>query len=306
MLGDHFPLGIAVDGGEIYVVGHASQVLRGGTEAFLSKYDASGNETWTRHFGTESDDRACAVAIDSSGICVAGQTQPIYPSQPDANAFVRKFDRTGSEVWSRSLGAGRVPKGTGVAVGSDGVHLIYSLEDVPGIRIVNGTPVTAHVTENFMRKYDVNGNELWARQLSHGDGSPHYPYGVAADSGGAYTFGFGLVSRYYNGFVRGYSAIGEEIWTSQFGVTGAYGIAVDSSGVYVTGRGYLTVPKSDSDVILRKYDKSGKELWARQFGGTTEDCGIGITLDSRAVYVVGTVSNPPAVFLAKLNIGRNR
>src|SRR5262245_19168254 len=81
------PLGRAVDGdGNIYLAGTAGgalpgQTAAGGFDAFVRKYDAAGNELWTREFGTPGADSAEGVAVDATGVYVVGTVAGILPGQ---------------------------------------------------------------------------------------------------------------------------------------------------------------------------------------------------------------------------------
>ena len=61
------------------------------------RYDAAGNETWTRQFGTIDSEQAYGVATHSSGIYVAGETGGALGT-PIGNAdyFLRKYDPSGA------------------------------------------------------------------------------------------------------------------------------------------------------------------------------------------------------------------
>jgi len=65
-------------------------------------------------------------------------------------------------------------------------------------------------------------------------------------------------------------------------------IVSDSLGnVYITGKGY-NASKSCYDIIIAKYNNSGSLKWSRTWGGTSDDLGYGISLDtSNNVYVTG-------------------
>ena len=72
--------GISVDASGIYVAGFTNgtlpgQTSAGGRDAFVRKYDANGNEVWTRQFGSSSNDQAFGISVDASGIYVAGRTE---------------------------------------------------------------------------------------------------------------------------------------------------------------------------------------------------------------------------------------
>src|SRR2546426_243908 len=92
--------GIAVDASGVYVAGLTWDALPGQTsagsgDAFLRKYDASGNVLWTRQFGSSDVDQADNIAVDASGAYVAGDTAGAFPGQTSAggvDAFVRKYD----------------------------------------------------------------------------------------------------------------------------------------------------------------------------------------------------------------------
>src|SRR5437762_3541924 len=102
---------VAADG-NVYVVGdlpHAlpGQTSAGGVDAYVRKYDAAGAELWTRQFGTAVNDFPGGLAADASGVYVAGSTHGTLPGQTsagDEDAFVRKYDAAGTELWTRQFG----------------------------------------------------------------------------------------------------------------------------------------------------------------------------------------------------------
>src|SRR3989304_644994 len=58
---------------------------------------------WTRQFGTSSFDVAYAVAVDGSGVYVAGRTDGTLPGEMSAggdDAFLRKYGAEGTEAWA--------------------------------------------------------------------------------------------------------------------------------------------------------------------------------------------------------------
>src|SRR5205823_600611 len=67
--------------------------------------DAGGAELWTRQFGTAVNDFPGGLAADASGVYVAGSTHGTLPGQTsagDEDAFVRKYDAAGTELWTPS------------------------------------------------------------------------------------------------------------------------------------------------------------------------------------------------------------
>ena len=105
--------GVAADASGVYVAGtHRQALCRArppgiSVDAFVRRYDAGGNELWTRQFGTAGVDDAFGVAVDASGVYVAGVTSGTLPGQTSTgggDAFVRKYDAAGTEVWTRQFG----------------------------------------------------------------------------------------------------------------------------------------------------------------------------------------------------------
>ena len=120
--------GIAADAAGIYVTGSTTgtfpgQTSAGGQDGFVRKYDAGGNELWTRQFGSSSADQAVAVTVDASGLSVAGATGGALLGQITAggqDAFVRKYDASGTVLWTHQFGTPDSDSASGVAADDSG------------------------------------------------------------------------------------------------------------------------------------------------------------------------------------------
>src|SRR5438552_2202935 len=101
--------GMAADAdGNLYVAGQTSgelpgQKAAGMIDAFVRRLDPAGHEVWTRQFGSPERDEPKGMALDDTGnVYVVGQTFGSLPGQTSAggwDAFIRKYDRSGDEVW---------------------------------------------------------------------------------------------------------------------------------------------------------------------------------------------------------------
>jgi hypothetical protein len=114
-----------------------------------------------------------AVAADGS-VYVAGATVGTFPGQTSAgsvDAFVRKYDAAGAEVWTRQFGTTSGDQARGVAVAADGS---VSVAGVSG-------------NDTFVRKYDAAGAGVWTRQFDLA--SSVQAWGVAAAGGSVYVAG---------------------------------------------------------------------------------------------------------------------
>ncbi len=144
-------------------------------------------------------DEASGVAVDAHGnVLVVGYTDGALPGQKSAgwrDAFVRKYDPNGKELWTRQFGSTEDDTAFGVAVDAQGNVLVVG-------ETYNVLPAhkSAGRRDIFVRKYDPNGKELWTQQF----GSMGYDgaFGVAVDAQGNV-----LVVRGTGGavFVRKYS-----------------------------------------------------------------------------------------------------
>lgn len=82
---------------------------------------------WTVQFGSPSGDGAFGVSVDSSGAYVAGFTGGVLPGQTSAgltDAFVRKYDLNGIELWTRQFGSSSHDDSYAVSADSSGVYLV--------------------------------------------------------------------------------------------------------------------------------------------------------------------------------------
>jgi hypothetical protein len=286
----------------VYVAGFTSGVLpgqtnSGGIDAFVRKYDLDGNEIWTRQFGTSSTDDAWGIAVDVSGVYVAGTALGALPGQTNAGAFVRKYAVTGNEIWTRQFGSTWWDSASGITTDASGVYVVGW----------TASALQTYTAEAILRKYDISGNEIWTRQFGRlcpvapaGFGSlrPGDPLVIAADASGAYVAGtlwcFSGVGT--EPFVRRYDAHGNEIWTRLF-ATEAYdyagGIAVDATGVYVVG--WTRASTGESHAFVRKYDLDGNEIWTRPSLPVvccSQQAAKAVAVDASGVFVAGWYESP--------------
>ena len=265
---------VAADASGVYVAGSTDGTFPGQTyygdfDAFIRKYDADGNELWTRQYGTVGDDRAHGITADPFGVVVAGMTSGTLPGQTsagDVDAYVQKYDADGSLIWTRQFGTPGQEDSSGIGHDQTGLYVAGQTTGVfPG-------QTSSGNSDAFVRKYDVNGNELWTRQF----GTSSFDYlrrGLAVNASGIYPAGFtygvflGEVgSGDLDAFVRKYDAGGNSSWTVQFGSSMAdwtYGAAADQTAVYLTGFTEGVLPGQPnppwSDVFLVKVEERNNQ-----------------------------------------------
>src|SRR5262249_6420011 len=95
-------------------------------DAALSKVDASGNLSWTRHFQTSDVTENSGLAADGLGNAyVSGYTFGYSSAAniPGADVYLRKYDNAGTLLWSQQFGAGEL--GFGSSTSADGEGNVY-------------------------------------------------------------------------------------------------------------------------------------------------------------------------------------
>ncbi|HEY6757584.1 MAG TPA: SBBP repeat-containing protein [Nitrososphaera sp.] len=179
--------------GGVYVVGNTNgefpgQTNVGGSDSFIRKYNPDGDEIWTRQFGTSGGVSATGVSADSSGgVYVVGGTGDTFPGQTSeggGDAYIRKYNSDGDEIWTRQFGTSGVTEGNAVfADSSAGVYVVGLVDGTLPDQTSEGGEFDA-----FILKYNSDGDEIWTRQF--GTSGSDVANRVSADSsGGAYVVG---------------------------------------------------------------------------------------------------------------------
>jgi hypothetical protein len=123
-----FALAVSADG-KVAVAGSVEGALtnttaKGGTDSFVTLFEADGTELWTARRGATANDDVRAMAFTSDGkLIVAGKTESALSGQiaaGGADGYVRGYSKTGSELFTRQFGTGRDDAATALMVRDDG------------------------------------------------------------------------------------------------------------------------------------------------------------------------------------------
>jgi hypothetical protein len=174
--------------GNVFVAGHTSSPFDSESyDAFVSKYDSSGNLLWNRPFGAAGNDLALGASADNfgniyvTGSASSGRVGEIYP-----DAFLNKFDAEGNLLWSRRLATTDADLSFGVS--ADRAGNVY----ISGFTNGSLGGPNAGSSDAFVSKYDPLGDLIWIQQLGTADPNP--AAAVSAD---------GLGNVYFTGRTRG-------------------------------------------------------------------------------------------------------
>lgn len=276
--------------GSVVVVGTTrgtlpGQMNAGFADAWVRKFDALGNELWTRQFGVYGNDSANAVAVDAAGnIVVTGVVDGAFPGFTAGGGddlYVRKYDSAGNVVWTRQYSSTFVADEAGNAIAFDPAGNVY----VAGATQNNlGGPPLGGI-DAFIMKLDSAGTRLWTRNR----GGPYDDvfYGLAIDqSGNAYTAG--VIDRsgnYADALLEKHLGTNATDWSRQFDNVPISGTAVAAFSVAVDALGNaLVVGTGNSYFFLRKYSPAGVQLTQASYSESS--VATGVTVDSLGRIVI--------------------
>ncbi|MHC4405910.1 MAG: SBBP repeat-containing protein, partial [Planctomycetota bacterium] len=119
---------VAVDAfGNAYISGRTHGSLygpnAGHSDAFVTKYDSAGTLLWSQQIGTSSSDMSFAIALDAIGnVYISGRTDGSLggPNLGIPDAFLVKYDSSGTLLWSQQFGTSSSDTSTSVAVDASG------------------------------------------------------------------------------------------------------------------------------------------------------------------------------------------
>jgi hypothetical protein len=276
----------------------------------LKKYDKTGTFAWQSQFGapagspTRDTPLGVATGLDGS-VYVVGRTEQLtHLAEGTVDAFVRKYDAAGGELWTRQFDIWGWDEAFSVAVDSQG--LVYVLG-----RTQTEPPALAQ-TAAFLRKYDPSGDEAETHMIELG--SDYSVPTMAIDSEDNVIFA-GHVSTALpgqtafgnqDGFVAKYDGEGHELWTHQLGTAEhdsvtSITIAEDDS-IVIAGTTSGTLPGQPanagfSDAFVMKLDGGGKDLWTWQWGTVGPDVAQAVSAHRTTgdIYVAtfSTTYGPP-------------
>jgi hypothetical protein len=295
----------------------------GGTiDAFISKFASDGTLLWSTYLGGSSYDCGNAVSVDSNdNIIVTGYTGSIdFPTLSaydntynDINdAFITKFSSDGTLLWSTYLGGSSLDFGYAISVDSNDNVLVtgYTMSfDFPTLSAYDNT---YSGIDAFITKFSSDGTLLWSTYL--GGSIEDYGDAISVDSndniivtGYTGSIDFPTLNAYqntrsslYDGYIAKFSSNGTLLWSSYLGGSSYdYGnaVSVDSqddilvSG-YTESTDFPTLNAYDDaiggtiDAFITKFASNGTLLWSSYLGGSIDDYGRAISVDSNDTIII--------------------
>jgi len=263
---EDFGYSISTDAnGNSYLVGSFKETASFGTiqlfsygnsDIFIAKYNKNGNCLWAKKAGGISDDIGRDIFIDANGnIFVTGHFKETVSfgniqltSYGDWDIFIAKYDTIGNCIWARAAGTVIEDFGTGISADSDGYS--YLTGSFKGIATFGTIQIVGYGgSDVFIAKYDPSGSCVWVKKA--GGDSFDEGAGISTDASG-------------NSYITAY-----------YSYTGTFGT------IQLVSYGGL-------DIFLAKYDSTGNCLWAKNAGGTLDDYGFNVSIDTNGnSYITG-------------------
>jgi hypothetical protein len=264
---------------------------------------------WVESAGGTGRDEAELPAIDPFGnVFVCGKfsgtawfgTASVV-SMGNRDAYISKYDATGTLLWVRTIGCAGHAEAISVAadhlgnVAITGHH--YGTAHFDTLVSLPGDPA---VSSGFLAMYSPAGDLLWAVNTSGGYTRSN---GVAFDrQGNIFTTGRYEDSTWFgpfvlhspgdqNVFLAKHDAAGSIMWIADGGGPSrawASSVSTDSHGnAYLTGAirdtamfgASMLISNGGDDIFLARCSPSGIWDWAVNAGGTGDDFGNGIEVD---------------------------
>jgi hypothetical protein len=314
--------------------GSTSLISSGGSDVFVAKLSSSGAWSWAVRAGGTSGDIGKGIALDSSGnsyltgrfynTATFGSTN--LTSSGGYDIFVAKLSSSGSWSWVTKAGSSSYyDYGEKIAVDSNGkAYITGKFKDTATFG--SNSISSSGTYDVFIAATNSEGSWIWSKKA--GGNSGESGTGIAIDSvgsvhvAGKFSGSFSFISDTFQSsddsddiFVISLPADSLEAGfaiSQEFGTAGgtgadiAFAVATDSVGnAYVTGSfedtvsfGSTTLESSgNEDVFVAKVSTNGDWIWAISGGGTADDRGYGIKVDSNdLVFVTGVFGSTGADF----------
>lgn len=308
-----------------WVSGGSDTSYNGGSfDGYVVKLGSDGSHIWSTYVGGGSMDYATTISVDPNGVYVAGTTisagwvsggwDTSYGGSNEG--YIVKISTSGTYLWSSYIGGANIDSCFGTDTDSSGNIYVAGSTQSPGW-VSGGYDTVYNGMEGYVVKLSTGGAHIWSTYV--GGTSDDCIYDITVDpDNNLYAVGFtnsiGWVSGGYNtsygnnrdGFVVKINPFGTHLWSSYIGGSSddySEGVSVDTIGdVYITGKtsspgwvsgGYDTILNGNSNILtcdgyVAKLSKWGSFRWSTYIGGSKNEWGYSIALDSMFnVYVTG-------------------
>lgn len=285
--GEVFAYGIAADpNGNVFVTGTLVGAVSFGnitvpgpepvccanSDAFLAKYDTTGNCLWAADTG---------VSGNGSGIVVDTATNVLVTIWSLGGAYIAKYDPNGINLWFQQRADTSSAYTRSIATDPSGN--VYVTGSFSGDITFGSSTLSSGNRAVFVGKYDTDGNPLWALQSS---GAAAYGQQIVVDSSG-------------NSFIVGHAETGSILGAAIMAATNMFLAKVSFDG------NWRWVKQTTGGTNVQAYDVQSLALalgpsGSLCVGGILHSSPVNfdsIQLDKPGLFVAELDTQPPSPFL---------
>ena len=248
---------------------NAHQTLYGGGsggqggDAFLVKFNVSGNRLWGTYYGGSNLDYGSSVGVDyldnivlhgttmsSNNIVTSGSFQSVYLGSPGPNGFIARFSSNGIRKWGTYYAGGLVSETNSYGMCLDSIGNIYvtgqsaSVTNIATPGSFQSSLPSPDSAGGYIIKFDTSGNRIWGTYFLNVNCE-----GICLDNIG---------NVYIGGTVHS-----------------------NVSGVTTSGSFQPVYGGGSSDYFLAKINPLGSQkLWCTYYGGNDEDDGLSTSVST--------------------------
>ncbi len=250
---------VCTDNNEYVFVGNTKSFSNGGSDIYLVKTDAGGNEIWSKNFGGSANDEAERVQkVNDGGYIIVGTTESQGNGAKDI--YLLKVNTQGQQEWEIVLGDQYDDLGNSVIQTKD-----------QGFLVVGGlTDVTNAVKDVSVHKLSATGALEWS--ATYGELlKDEIAYDVVDTENGYLILGKRGVGENSDIFLVKIDYVGNVVWQKDFERPGfdlGFSLVKTFDGNFVIA-GQIELGTGDSkntNVYLIKVDPSGHIVWDNHYG----------------------------------------
>jgi hypothetical protein len=238
----------------------------GSQDMFLVKYDNAGNAIWAKKSSGTGDEVTISMAINNAGeICITGEFNGTATFGTTTlvgsgiyDVFIAKYDNNGNTVWAQKAGGTGTDRSASLALDKTQNIIIAGGFSSPTINFGSLTLSSVSFGNNFLAKYDSNGNPIWAKKYG---GSGEYLKSVAVDQ------------------------------LNHILIAGSF------QSPSLTLSGSVLSNSGGEDLFIVKLDSMGNEIWADGIGGNNNEIFNAATFDDLGnIIAAGNFQSPSLSF----------
>ncbi|MFI5262932.1 MAG: choice-of-anchor D domain-containing protein [Candidatus Kapaibacterium sp.] len=358
--------------GNIYVIGDFVGELNFGgiilkskgngfSSIYLTKYRPDGSVEWAKRLGGDGEDEAEGLVIDANGdICILTQFSYCAGCWPQKvitdidgiiiedsteyySSCIAKFHPNGTVVWAKKIASAHGFDVEAYGIALDNRGSIYVTGGFGDTAYFGSTILIGSTEDVFLAKYDMNGDNIWAKQCI---GYDSYGRGIVIDTmGNIYVNGdffdtvtFGSFKIYsagdYDIFIAKFFPDGTIDWVKRGGgtrldYTNTEDIAIDEAGNLYLTLAFLNDADLDGTYLkgvtgnfftyfFVKFHSDGILEWIKQAPDQSAFDAIFINPNNQKIYMSGSffgidsfsgisldTSNNKTFFIARLDLNGN-